>query len=210
MTRLLIIGGGELGLQVAHWAKTTGNHVVAGFVDDNMPVGTLAGGHPVMGTIADVQRLFGEGRFDEAFIGIGYMHFELRCQIYKSLKGQSIPLATIIAPQVYIDSTARIGKGVIIYPGSVIDRETVIEDNVIINLHCVVAHNTVVGRHCFLGPSVTVAGFTLIGESCFLGCSCTIADNLKIADNVVVGAASLIRHDIAEQGVYIGYGKRKC
>jgi sugar O-acyltransferase (sialic acid O-acetyltransferase NeuD family) len=208
MTRLLIIGGGELGRQVCHWAKTTGRHEITGFVDDNMATGELTDGYPVLGTIADTARLYEEGCFDEAFIAIGYIHFQKRKDIYLLLKEKGIPLATIIAPQVYVDPTARIGQGVIIYPGTVIDRETVIEDNVIINLRCVVAHNSVIGRHCFLSPNVTVVGFTEIGESCFLGCSCTIADNVKVTDNVVIGAASLIRHDIAEQGVYTGYGEK--
>lgn len=209
MTRLLIIGGGELGRQVAHWAQTTGKHAVTGFVDDNMPVGEFSDGLPVLGGIADVPRLYDEKNFDEAFIAIGYIHFKLRRELYQLLTGRNIPLATIIAPQVYVDPTARIGKGVIIYPGGVIDRETVIEDNVVLNLSCVIAHNSVIGRHCFLSPNVTVAGFTEIGESCFLGCSCTVTDNVKVADNVIVGAASLIRHDITEQGVYTGYGEKK-
>lgn len=209
MTRLLIIGGGELGRQVIHWAMTTGRYEIAGFADDNMAVGELAdGGCPVLGTIADVPRLYDEGRFDEAFIAIGYMHFQKRSEIYRLLTEADIPMAIIIAPQVYVDPTARVGQGVVIYPGTVIDREAVIEDNVVINLRCVIAHNSVIGRHCFLSPNVTVAGFTQIGESCFLGCSCTIADNVKVADNVVVGAASLIRHDITEQGVYTGYGEK--
>ena len=71
MTRLLIIGGGELGRQVAHWAQTTGKHAVTGFVDDNMPVGELTDGLPVLGGIADVPRLYDEKNFDEAFIAIG-------------------------------------------------------------------------------------------------------------------------------------------
>lgn len=208
MTRLLIIGGGELGRQVSHWAMTTGRHEIKGFVDDNMAAGEQTDGYPVLGTVADVPRLFEEGCFDEAFIAIGYMHFQKRRDIYQFLTERGIPLATIIAPQVYVDPTARIGQGVIIYPGTIIDRETVIEDNVLINLRCVVAHNSVIGRHCFLSPNVTVVGFTEIGESCFLGCSCTIADNVKVTDNVVVGAASLIRHDLTEQGVYTGYGEK--
>ncbi len=208
MTRLLIIGGGELGRQVIHWAMTTGRHEIAGFADDNMPKGETQEGHPVLGAIADVPRLFREGCFDEAFIAIGYMHFPKRRDIYTLLTEAGIPLATIIAPQVYIDPTARIGQGVIVYPGTVIDRETIIEDNVVINLRCVIAHNTEIGRHSFLCPNVTIAGFTQIGHSCFLGCSSTIADNVSVTDNVVVGAASLIRHDITEQGVYTGYGDR--
>lgn len=208
MTRLLIIGGGELGRQVYHWAMTTGRHEIAGFVDDNMAAGALTEGRPVLGVIADVPRLYEEGCFDEAFIAIGYIHFQKRKEIYRLLKEKDIPMGTIIAPQVYVDPTARLGQGVIIYPGTVIDREAVIEDNVIINLSCVVAHNSVIGRHCFLSPSVTVAGYTEIGEACFLGAGCIITDNTKVVDDVVIGAASLIRHDITEQGVYKGYGEK--
>ena len=218
MKRLLIIGGGELGRQVAHWAMATQLFQIVGFADDNLPIDSPddsvpgqepLGGHRVLGKIGEVSRLYASGLFDEAFIAIGYMHIPLRKKLYLLMKEHNIPLATIVSPHVYIDPTAQIGNGVIIYPGSIVDKEAVIGDNTLINLGCIIAHDTTVGRHCFLSPNVTVAGFTEIGESCFLGCSSTILDNLKVTDGVTLGAGSLIRHDLTEPGTYIGQKKIK-
>lgn len=218
MKRLLIIGGGELGTQVAHWAMTTQCFQIVGFADDNLPIGKpgnsvskqeLLCSHHVLGKIDEVPRLYANGLFDEAFIAIGYMYMPLRKKLYLLMKEHNIPLATIISPHVYIDPTAQIGSGVIIYPGSIVDKEAVIEDNTLINLGCIIAHNTTISRHCFLSPNVTVAGFTKIGELCFLGCSSTILDNLRVANGVTVGAGSLIRHDLTEQGTYVGQKKIK-
>lgn len=210
MKRLLILGGGELGRQVAHWALTTHRFEIVGFADDNLPKKQESlGGYPVLCKIDEVIRLYADGLFDEAFIAIGYMHFPLRKKLYLLMKEHNIPLATIISPHVYIDPTAQIGSGVIIYPGSIVDKDTVIGDNNLINLGCVIAHDSTIGCHCFLSPNVTVAGFTEIGESCFLGCSSTILDNLKVTSGVTVGAGSLIRHDLTEPGTYIAQKKIK-
>jgi sugar O-acyltransferase (sialic acid O-acetyltransferase NeuD family) len=208
MKRLLIIGGGELGRQVAHWAMTTQRYEIVGFADDNLCTKQESqGGYPVLCKIGEVTGLYANGLFDETFIAIGYLYMPLRKELYQLMQEHNIPMATIISPQVYIDPTARIGSGVIIYPGSIVDKGAVIGDNTLINLGCIIAHDSTIGRHCFLSPNVTVAGFTEIGELCFLGCSSTILDSLKVTNGVTVGAGSLIRHDLTEPGTYIGQKK---
>lgn len=206
--RLSIIGAGELGLQVMHYAELTGTYKVVSFIDDNY-IGNMINSVPVLGGINDITHLYTEGNFDEIFIALGYTLLEKRKKVYENLKEQLIPIATIISPNVYIDSTSSIGEGCFLFPGVIVDKNVRINPNVILNLGCVVAHDSNLMSHSFFAPSVTIAGFSNIGQKCFIGCNSTIIDNIRICDDIIIGAGSLVVKHITEPGLYYGVPVKK-
>jgi sugar O-acyltransferase (sialic acid O-acetyltransferase NeuD family) len=203
MKRLAIIACGELGLQVAHFASQSNEYTVVGWFDDLNTINSLVIGCPVIGKTDEVLAYYKMGLFDEIFIAIGYNHLQAKKRIYDMYEG-IIPFATIIHKSCIIDSTAKIGNGVIIYPGTIIDKEVLIFDNVLINLGCVISHNTTIQKHCFVAPSVNIAGFVTIGESSFLSINCTIIDNISIPASTVIGAGATVVKNIEFSGVYVG------
>lgn len=202
MNRLAIIGSGELGQQVAHFAKETGKYKVVGWFDDCQTKGTIIGGYPILGLTNEIHNFYNK-TFDSIFIAIGYNHLKIKKEIYLKLKNK-IPLATIIHKTAIIDKTAKIGEGVIVYPGAILDKDVEIKDNVVINLGCVISHNTTVGLHCFVAPAVCIAGFVHIDELCVVGINSTIIDNINIVSNCTIGANATVTKDIAVSGKYIG------
>lgn len=208
MKRLAIIGSGELGQQVRHYAELDNNYLVVGFFDDYIEVGVLIAGLPILGKVEEVVRLYKENLFDCIFIAIGYKHLLFKKQLFTRLRGY-VPFATIVANPAYIDSTATIGDGVILYPGCILDKNVQIEDNAILNLGVIISHDSRISHSTFCAPRVTVAGFSSIGECCFLGACSTIVDNVKIANNTVIGASALVLSDIdTESGTHIGVPAR--
>lgn len=203
MKRLAIIACGELGLQVAHFATQSNEYTVVGWFDDLTAIDSLVTGRPIIGKIDDVLMHYKMGLFDEIFIAIGYNHLQAKKRIYDMYEGV-IPFAKIIHKSCIVDSTAKIGNGVIIYPGTIIDKEVVVLDNVLINLGCVISHNSIIQKHCFIAPSVNVAGFVTIGESSVLSINCTIIDNISISANTVIGASATVIENIKFSGVYVG------
>lgn len=202
MKRLAIIGSGELGQQVAHFAKETGKFIVVGWFDDYQIKGTIIGGYPILGKNKEILNFFNE-TFDCLFIAIGYNHLLVKKEIFLNFKNV-IPFATIIHDSAIVDKTAKIGEGVIIYPGAILDKEVEIQDNVLINLGCVISHNTHVGAHSFIAPAVCIAGFVCIEELCFIGINSTIIDNIKVLSNCIIGANTTVTKNITIQGKYVG------
>lgn len=204
MKRVLIIGAGDLGQQIAHYVSESSEHKVIGYVDDWANVGDIRRGYPILGCVKDIEMLYHKGVFDELLIGIGYKHFDARKQLFDQYKS-IIPFATYLHPSSYIDSTSRIGSGVIVLPGCVVDCEAVLQDNVFIYSGCVIGHNTQIGAHSIISLSVTTGGFSEIGESCFLGIKTCICDNIVIANHTFLGAgANVIKNILDEFGVYVG------
>lgn len=206
--KLLIIGAGELGRQVNHYAGVDGRYECVGFVDDFHEVGETIDGRKVIGNISDIGALWKQNVFDELFIAFGYKCLLEKQSLYDSLKDK-YKFATIIAAPQYIDSTSHIGEDVLIYPGVIIDKETYIGDNTIINLGSVISHNTSIGMSCFIGGNVSIAGFVNIGNNNFIGIGATIIDNTSICNNNIIGAGTLIIKNISMSGKYVGTPARR-
>lgn len=200
---LIIIGSGPLALQISHYASLSGKYCVVGFLNDFEAKGTKVGEYEILGNLSDVDILYEKNIFDECFVAIGYNHFDVKDRLYHELKEKDIPLGTIIAPNVYIDPTSKIGDGCCIYPGCVIDMESVVEDNVIMNVSATIAHNSRVGANTFIAGGSILAGRTNVGCRCFIGVNATINDSCSICDDVMVGSATVIRKSIKKPGLYV-------
>lgn len=204
MKRVLIIGAGELGQQIAHYLSESAEHTIVGYVDDWANTGDIFCGYPVLGCIKDTEMLYHQRVFDELLIGIGYKHFNVRKQLFDQYKS-IIPFATYLHSSSYIDSTSRIGSGVVVLPGCVIDYEAVLQDNLFVYSGCVIGHNTQIGAHSILSLSVTTGGFSQVGDSCFLGLKTCVSDNVIIANHTFCGAGTNVIKDIlVENGVWVG------
>ena len=201
--QLAIIGAGELGNQIAHLTEQIDELEVYGFFDDIQPVGSKTGNYNVIGSTKDVIPFFESGFFDYLIIGIGYNHLKIRKSFFE-LFSKQIPFPNIIHSSCIIDSTAKIGSGVVIYPGCIIDKDVIIDDNVLFNLGVIISHNSHIASHSFFAPGVTIAGFSSIGECCNLGINTTIIDHITIVDYVQTGGGSLVIKNISDSGIYAG------
>ncbi|MBE6069650.1 MAG: acetyltransferase [Clostridium lundense] len=206
--KLVIIGAGELGRQVAHYAELDGHFEIVGFFDDTFPVGENVAGKPVMGNINEVQAQYFNNVFDCLFIAIGYNHFDFKALLYKNVVSQSIPLATIVSPQVYVDPTAKIGAGSILYPGCIVEKDAVVEDNVAIMVNATIAHNSKVGKHSFIAGGAVLAGYAQVGKRCFVGVNSVINDHIAVCDDVTIGSLTVVGKNIKKAGVYFNDNRR--
>lgn len=202
MKTLAIIGAGDLGQQIAHYALSDKHYEKVVFFDD-FTNQKIINGNVVLGNMSAVETSFEKGLFDELIIGIGYKHLKIRKEFFEKFS-KIIPFGKVIHSSSWIDTTATVGKGSVVYPSCVIDAKAEIGENSILNINCTIAHDTVVGSHSFLSPRVAVAGFVTIGEQCVLGINSTIIDNLKIERNTQLGGGTVVIQSIENSGLYVG------
>ncbi len=175
-----------------------------GFVDDWQENGTIVNGVPVLGSIDDLLSLYAKNMFDEMLIGVGYKHFGFRKELYDRFKDK-IPFATFVHSSCYVDPTAEIGKGVVIYPRCIIDRNAHIKDNVFINWGTGIGHDAVMEPHSFVAAMVLIAGLAHVGEMCMIGNGAVTIDHIQIADSTTVGGGAVVVKNIIEpNGIYVG------
>lgn len=199
---LAIIGCGELGMQIANYAIADNHFKEVVFFDDFNDMDTV-NGYKILGKIDHIEHTFQHHKFSKLFIGIGYNHMQFRKQIFDRFQG-IVPFAKIIHSSCYVDKTAVIKEGTIIYPYSIIDKNVRIDENVLINLNVVIAHDSTINRHTIISPKVAIAGFVSVGEKSILGINCTIIDNISIAAETQIGGGSVVIKSISEKGLYVG------
>ena len=72
MKKLAIIGSGDLGIQIAHYASSNMGYKVVGFFDDYAKKGSVVNGISVLGKLSEIKTIYSNSVFDEIVIGIGY------------------------------------------------------------------------------------------------------------------------------------------
>jgi len=202
MKILAIIGSGHLGQQLAHYAIADNHYAKVVFFDD-VSTEKYSCGYEILGTSAAIEQCFSENKFDEILIGIGYKHLAVRKALFDKFSDK-IPFGTIIHSTVWVDPTAQIGQGCVVYPGGLIDANVILSENTILNIGCTIAHDSFIGKHCFLSPRVAVAGFVKTGNQCVLGINATVIDNIFIADQVQIGGGAVVIKSIETAGLYVG------
>lgn len=194
---LAILGAGELGKQIANFALEDNHYSKVIFYDD------FNVGEGINGNTSDLVYDFNNNLFDELIIGIGYNHLKVREEKYISLKDK-IKFGKIIHSTSWVDQSAAIGEGCVIYPKCVIDKNVIIKHNTILNLNCTIAHDTILGSSCFLAPSVSIAGFCSVENECFIGINVSIKDCISIAGQTTIGAGTVVVKNIIKKGLYVG------
>jgi len=206
--RLGIIGAGDLGVQLAHLARKTGEYDPVAFYDDGQMPGTMVAGVTVRGGLQSLDDVGQPLPFDDLTIGIGYRHLAFRQHLFERLRPR-FRFATLIDPGALLDPTAVIGEGAVIYAGCVIDMNATIGENALLNVGCVIAHDSSVGAGCFLSPAVKVAGFVDIAPSVLLGIGTIVIDNVRISTGVRTGAGAVVVGDLETPGLYVGVPARR-
>jgi sugar O-acyltransferase (sialic acid O-acetyltransferase NeuD family) len=200
---LAIIGAGDLGQHIAHYAALSNEFSDIVFFDDTMDTGFENSYGKVIGSVSSITNSIKTGEINNLLIGIGYKHMEIRENLYNQF-GAIIKFPNIIHESCYIDKSVLIGNGNVLLPGCIIDKGCMIGNNIFFNPGCIIAHDNNIQDHTFFAPGVTTSGFVNIGSCCFLGTRTNMVDNIIIGDNIQTGAGTLITKNITESGIYKG------
>lgn len=199
---LAILGAGHLGQQIAHFAIEDKHYNRVVFFDDFTNEKNILG-YDIIGGSIDIEDRYHKGFFNELMIGIGYKHLKKKEEFYNFFYNK-VPFGNVIHSSCWIDSTAKILQGTMIYPNVCIDANTIIDANSIVNVSSSIAHDSYIGKHCFLSPNVAIAGFVRVGNKSILGINSTIIDNVELTTEVQLGAGTVVITDLKEKGLYVG------
>lgn len=184
------LGFGELGRQIAALFLTPAERAHAVFFDDVLYAASAAGSRP----FADYS---GEECAARAWIiGLGYKHLALKERLAEELLAAGRELPVMLHSHAYIDTSARLEAGCVVYPMVNIDQGVIVRVGALLNNSVVVSHDSVVGCCAFLSPGVVLAGGVRVGARCFLGAGSIISNGVDIGEDSVVGIGSVITRDV--------------
>lgn len=205
MKNLYIIGAGGFGREAA-WLTERINNVeptwrLCGFLDDTSEKqGTVAGGYPVVGPCAFLEKME-EKVWVICAVGsaVGRRQIVQRVQQYSNVK-----FATLIDPSVMRSSSVAIGEGSIICAGTILTVDITIGRHVIINLDCTVGHDAHIEDYVTIYPSVNVSGGVIVGEGTELGTGTQIIQQRRVGKGVSLGAGAVVIRDLPDKCTAVG------
>ena len=98
---LAIIGAGDLGQQIAHYAVTDNQYDKIIFFDD-FAENSVINGHKIIGKVNEIVAAYKKNLFDELLIGVGYKHLNFRKELYLRFENE-IPFGKLIHSTCWID-----------------------------------------------------------------------------------------------------------
>lgn len=167
--KIVIIGAGGHAKVICDAILSGGKYAIAGFVDANVPVGSLVMyDYKVILAQDELPKVKSHG--DYFIVAIG--NNQVRAGLYNELK-QILKPATIIHPAAAIAKSAEIKEGAVLLANAVVNALSVIGENTIVNSGVVVDHESVIGDHVHLsigtmvGSNSSISGFvtTAIGQN---------------------------------------------
>jgi sugar O-acyltransferase (sialic acid O-acetyltransferase NeuD family) len=186
--RILIVGAGGFGREVAEWAWQTWPdhaHLVAGMLSEDADC--LAGtGCPLalVGRPSDFEPAAG----DLLLLGIGIPR--VRRQVTEGLLARGGRFLTLVHPTAVVAASARLGTGVVICPQAIVSVNTRLGDYAVLNYHTSLGHDASVGDFSVLSPYATLGGSAAVGADVFMGLHATVGPRISVGDRVVISANS--------------------
>jgi len=102
----------------------------------------------------------------------------------------------------------KIGEGSNIMSSTFISNSVELGKGVVVNAHATVGHDCSIGEFSEISPGVNISGNCQIGNLSTIGTNVTILPKVKIGSNVVIAAGSLVKTDIPDNSIAVGYPAR--
>jgi sugar O-acyltransferase (sialic acid O-acetyltransferase NeuD family) len=139
---------------------------------------------------------------DRFVLAIG--EIDNRRRVTEGLKSRGAKFLTLIHPTAYVDSTAILGEGCIVYPFATIMNDVQLGDFVSLNLYSSAGHDTKIGRHCNLSPYATMNGFSILEDEVFLGTHSSVLAYHRVGRGSKVSANSVVTQDVQPHTLVFG------
>lgn len=178
------------------------SYEIVGFLDDNKSLhGKKIMNIPVMGDISTASKYL-----DCTFVNGIYSlnNFQENQKVVKNSGISDERYETLIHPDAQVASTAKIGKGSVIFQNTVIMSNAVIGNHVNIQPNCVISHDSSIGDFSFVSSTVAAGGYISIGRSVFVGLNSSLREKITIGDNSVIGMGSVVLVDVDADRVVAG------
>ena len=176
---------------------------VAGFLNDRVPVGEKIDLFPVIGKIADAQRLLAEGYW---FINTIFRidGNRERIAMFENLGIPDDRLATFVHPMAYVAPSVELGPGCVILPNVSMSPATKLGKGCLMMAGSMMGHDNVVGDFCHIAAQAAVGSYLKIGKGVHIGLNATIHEYMTIGDYATLGMGAVLKHDIGEGEIWAG------
>lgn len=202
---VIIFGGGGQGKTLIDLLRLLDAFTIAGIIDDGLPRGATVMDVPVLGGIAQLPDLRGQGiRLALNAVG-GIGNVDARIRVFDLLAEAGFDFPAVVHPSACVESSAVLEAGVQVGALTYIGSLARVGFGTLINAHVVVSHDCRIGRVVNLSPGALLAGGAQIEDYAQIGMGATININLTVGSRARVGNGATVKAAVPAGGrVYAG------
>lgn len=201
MKPLVLVGGGGHCKSVIDAALGAGFDI-QGILDLPQYKGQKIFDHEVIGSDDDIPLYVA---YCDFIVTLGFIKDPAhRIRLHQKIENAGGHFATIIASTSHVSRFAEIGEGTVILHQACVNAGAKIGKGCIINTMANIEHDAWIGDYCHISTGVMVNGDCKVGEKTFLGSQCVMVNSTSIPDGCVFAAASMIRKNLTQKGIYAG------
>jgi len=190
--RVVIIGAGALGREVAQWLRRDGRGESIVYLDDT------ATGDAVIGSLAAYQRAAG----DQVLIAVADPATRER------IASQLLSVASFIASTA-ITGSCLIGDGALLLPHCLVSADAVLGACVIVNTYSSIGHDVQLGDYCTLSSHVDLTGRVRVGARTIFGSGARVLPGITIGAGCTIGAGAVVVRDVPAGATVFGNPARQ-
>ena len=188
---LVLAGSGGHAKIVIDIIELVGSNKIIGITTQDLNLNSFQG-YPVLGTDAELPKLFGRGiRYAAVGVG-GFRDNERRKAVFSHIKGLGFNRIRTVHPSAIIARDVQIGEGSVICAGVVLNPGVSIGENVIVVTGSTVDHETIIDDHVLIAGGVSVGANVHVKEEAFLAIGSTVVSGMVIGKNSLVAAGAVV------------------
>ncbi|MEM4531684.1 MAG: acetyltransferase [Thermofilaceae archaeon] len=195
-----VFGAGGHAKVVVSTLLALGQKIIGLFDDDPQKWGGYVLGVPVLGPIAKAHDLSPAS----GVVAIGDNH--LRVKVVKEFPDWD--WIVVVHPRAYVDPTATVGPGTVVFAGAVVQVGARLGAHVIVNTGATIDHDCSVGSFVHIAPGVRLGGGVWVEEGAFIGIGAAVIPGIRIGAWSIVGAGAAVIRDVAPGSTVAGVPAR--
>jgi sugar O-acyltransferase (sialic acid O-acetyltransferase NeuD family) len=199
MKQLILVGGGDWGLEIFSWMKHA-----RGYNDEWSFKGVLDVSKDNLAEKLQDYYLGTESQYvvlpEDCFVCcVG--NVKLKQKVVKILGDKGASFFNIIHNTSFISEGAAFGTGIVVGPFAYISNNTTIGNHVAVNAHSSIGHHVTVGDFCQINSNCDITGHVKLGDGCFVGSSVSIIPKVSIAAYTTIGAGSVVIKSSSKENI---------
>lgn len=198
--KVVLVGAGGAGRELASNLALDPDWFVEGFVDDTKKVGEIVNGLPVLGGLDWLQTY--KGNVAMCIVGNPQVKRRLLREMFKN---SDLCFPIIKNKDSIYSDYIEFGEGCIVaQPYNYITVNIKIGNFVWINTRSDIGHDTTIGSFTTIYTRVNIGGDIHIGEDCVIGTGVTIKPGITIGNNVTIGGGAVVVKNVPDDVVIVG------